>query len=238
MVFGGSLPLAMAGAVLWGLGGALGFPVGMSAASDDPGHAAGRLSVVTSLGYTAFLAGPPLVGLLGNHVGTLDSLLAVAAIASVGMLVSSVVNPPRGTRRGDVPSRRRAARPRPCAPTPRRPGSRRAPAVASSGVPDLRLARRSERRSRSTRTPRAMRRRARRRTPASRSCRGCGTCRRRDDAEVRERVLDVEEALGADDRHALVDVERRASPACTRRSRASPSRRRRSGTSSGRCRGT
>jgi fucose permease len=103
VVFGGSLPLAMAGAVLWGLGGALGFPVGMSAASDDPGHAAGRLSVVTSLGYTAFLAGPPLVGLLGNHVGTLDSLLAVAAIASVGMLVSSVVNPPRGTRRGDVP---------------------------------------------------------------------------------------------------------------------------------------
>ena len=103
VVFGGSLPLAMAGAVLWGLGGALGFPVGMSAAADDPGHAAGRLSVVTSLGYTAFLAGPPLVGLLGNHVGTLDSLLAVAVIASVGMLVSSVVNPPRGARRGDVP---------------------------------------------------------------------------------------------------------------------------------------
>ena len=37
VVFGGSLPLAMAGAVLWGLGGALGFPVGMSAAADDPG---------------------------------------------------------------------------------------------------------------------------------------------------------------------------------------------------------
>ena len=43
-----------------------------------------RVSVVTSIGYTAFLAGPPLVGLLGNHVGTLDSLLAVAVIASVG----------------------------------------------------------------------------------------------------------------------------------------------------------
>ena len=71
----------------------------MSAAADDPGHAAGRLSVVTSIGYTAFLAGPPLVGLLGNHVGTLDSLLAVAGIASVGVLVSAVVSPPPGAPR-------------------------------------------------------------------------------------------------------------------------------------------
>jgi hypothetical protein len=51
--------------------------------------------VVTSIGYTAFLAGPPLVGLLGNHVGTLHSLLAVAGIASVGVILSGVVNPPR-----------------------------------------------------------------------------------------------------------------------------------------------
>jgi fucose permease len=95
VVFAGSLPLALAGAVLWGLGGALGFPVGMSAAADDSRHAAGRLGVVTSIGYTAFLAGPPLVGLLGNHVGTLHSLLAVAGIASVGVILSGVVNPPR-----------------------------------------------------------------------------------------------------------------------------------------------
>jgi fucose permease len=95
VVFAGSLALAIPGAVLWGLGSALGFPVGMSAAADDSRHAAGRLSVVTSIGYTAFLAGPPLVGLLGNHVGTLHSLLAVAGIACVGVLLSGVVNPPR-----------------------------------------------------------------------------------------------------------------------------------------------
>ena len=34
-------PVAMAGAALWGLGTALGFPVGMSAAGDEPAHAAG-----------------------------------------------------------------------------------------------------------------------------------------------------------------------------------------------------
>lgn len=71
------LPLAMAGAVLWGLGAALGFPVGMSAASDEPAHAAARLSVVSTIGYTAFLLGPPLLGLLADHVGYRTALLAV-----------------------------------------------------------------------------------------------------------------------------------------------------------------
>jgi fucose permease len=95
VVFVGTLPLAMAGALLWGLGSALGFPVGMSAAADYSALAAGRLSVVTSIGYMAFLAGPPLVGLLGNHVGTLRSLLAVAGLASVAVLVSGILHPPR-----------------------------------------------------------------------------------------------------------------------------------------------
>ena len=36
--------------------------------------------MVATIGYAAFLAGPPLLGQLGNRVGTLDSLLAVAAL--------------------------------------------------------------------------------------------------------------------------------------------------------------
>ena len=40
---------------------------GMSAAADDPEHAAARVSVVASIGYCAFLAGPPLLGFLGDH---------------------------------------------------------------------------------------------------------------------------------------------------------------------------
>ena len=62
------LPLVLAGALLWGAGAALGFPVGMCAAADDPHGAAVRVSVVSSVGYTAFLAGPPLVGLLAEPV--------------------------------------------------------------------------------------------------------------------------------------------------------------------------
>jgi MFS family permease len=77
----GAVPvLVTAGVVLWGLGASLGFPVGMSAAADDPAHAAARVSVVSTIGYTAFLAGPPLLGLLGSRYGVLNALLIVSVI--------------------------------------------------------------------------------------------------------------------------------------------------------------
>ena len=82
-VFSPSLPVAFLGAALWGVGASLGFPVGMSAASDDPDAAAGRVSVVASIGYFAFLGGPPLVGFLGDHVTVLRALLAVAVLLGV-----------------------------------------------------------------------------------------------------------------------------------------------------------
>lgn len=76
----GSGALVVVGIVLWGAGASLGFPVGMSAAADDPLRSAARVSVVSTIGYGAFLAGPPLVGFVGNHVGTLDSLWVVVAV--------------------------------------------------------------------------------------------------------------------------------------------------------------
>ncbi|TNM70025.1 MFS transporter [Streptomyces sp. NP160] len=97
VVFGEWLPLALVGAVLWGAGAALGFPVGISAAADDPQRAAVRVSVVTTIGYTAFLAGPPLLGFLGEHVGVLDALLVVALVAVPSLLVSRVARPAAGT---------------------------------------------------------------------------------------------------------------------------------------------
>jgi fucose permease len=93
VVFGGSLPVAVAGAALWGLGASLGFPVGMSAASDDPRRAAGRVSVVASLGYVAFLAGPPFIGFLADDVGTLRGLTATAGLVALGLAISGVLRP-------------------------------------------------------------------------------------------------------------------------------------------------
>ncbi|GAB6986169.1 MFS transporter [Nocardioides pyridinolyticus] len=80
IVFGGHVVLVGAGIVLWGMGSALGFPVGMSSAADDRLRAARRVSTVATIGYAAFLAGPPLLGLLADHLGTLETLLVVAAL--------------------------------------------------------------------------------------------------------------------------------------------------------------
>ncbi|SEF16157.1 MFS transporter [Jiangella alba] len=88
VVFGGSLWVALAGSIVWGFGAALGFPLGMSAGADDPRRAAARVSVIASVGYTAFLAGPPILGWLGDHEGVLNALLAVAVAATVLGLVS------------------------------------------------------------------------------------------------------------------------------------------------------
>jgi MFS family permease len=94
-VLGGSLPLAMIGALLWGLGASLGFPVGMSAAADDGSFAAARVSVVASIGYTAFLAGPPLIGLLADRVGVLRALLVIIATLVLSFAVTGSARPRR-----------------------------------------------------------------------------------------------------------------------------------------------
>jgi predicted MFS family arabinose efflux permease len=93
VVFGGWVPLAFVGALLWGIGTALGFPTGMSAAADDPRHAAGRVSVAASIGYMAFLAGPPLIGFLGDHTGVRHGLTVAAALLAVALLAAGATRP-------------------------------------------------------------------------------------------------------------------------------------------------
>jgi MFS family permease len=90
-----AVPLAVVGAVLWGAGNALGFPVGMSAAGDDPPAAAGRISVVSTIGYTGFLVGAPALGLLGQHMTVLRALIAVAVLLAMAALTAAGVAPSR-----------------------------------------------------------------------------------------------------------------------------------------------
>ena len=93
VVLGDAAPLVVLGIVLWGLGASLGFPVGMSAAADDPAHAAARVSVVSTIGYTAFLAGPPVLGFLADEVGVLNALLLVAVLLVPSALVVPSARP-------------------------------------------------------------------------------------------------------------------------------------------------
>jgi len=83
-----SVPVAIAGVVAWGLGASLGFPVGMSAAADDPRFAAATVSAVATIGYVAFLVGPPVIGFVGQHVGLLHALLIVLVVIVLAGVVS------------------------------------------------------------------------------------------------------------------------------------------------------
>ncbi|MEU8231715.1 MFS transporter [Actinoplanes sp. NPDC048967] len=99
VVSGVGVPLVLLGALLWGAGASLGFPIGMSAAADDPLRAAIRVSVAGSIGYGSFLAGPPLIGFLAEHFGVLRALLVVVAAICLGLAASGAARPlaPAGT---------------------------------------------------------------------------------------------------------------------------------------------
>ncbi len=102
VVFGSTL-IAFVGTAVWGLGASLGFPVGMSAAADDPSRAAPRLSTVSSIGYCAFLAGPPALGFLGDQFGSLRSLLLVGAVGALAILVVPIARPLPGKDHAPIP---------------------------------------------------------------------------------------------------------------------------------------
>jgi MFS family permease len=93
-VLAGSAVMAVAGVAVWGLGAALGFPVGMSAAADDAARAAARVGVVSVLGYTAFLAGPPVVGMVADHTGTLRALLVVPLLVIPALALVPAIRRP------------------------------------------------------------------------------------------------------------------------------------------------
>jgi MFS family permease len=93
VVAGIGVPLVLVGALLWGAGASLGFPVGMSAAADDPARAAIRVSVAGSIGYGAFLSGPPLVGVLAQHLGVLNAIACVFGALAIGLLASGAAKP-------------------------------------------------------------------------------------------------------------------------------------------------
>ncbi len=84
-ILGGPLWVVVVGTVLWGFGVSLGFPLGMSAASDGQDNPAARVSAVAIIGYCAFLVGPPLIGFLGKDILVLlvASFLAAPAVRPV-----------------------------------------------------------------------------------------------------------------------------------------------------------
>ncbi len=95
-----NLPLVFVGAALWGAGVSLGFPIGMSAAADDPARAAARVSAAATIGYIAFLTGPPLLGFLSEHIGLLNTLYLLVALIAASGFASPAARPLAGSQVG------------------------------------------------------------------------------------------------------------------------------------------
>lgn len=90
VTFGSNSYVLSVGVVLWGIGAALGFPIGLSAAGDDSENATSNVATVSIIGFTAFLAGPPFLGILGEAFGIRNALLAVLLFVLLSGIISSV----------------------------------------------------------------------------------------------------------------------------------------------------
>lgn len=93
---------AVAGIALWGIGSALGFPLGISALSVDPVMTPARVSVLSTVNYGAALIGPPLLGLIADHIGYHRALAFVALPVLLAIVLAGQVPDRRGTKRTDL----------------------------------------------------------------------------------------------------------------------------------------
>ncbi len=95
-----SLPLAFVGVALWGAGASLGFPLGMSAAADDPTKAAASVSAAATIGYLAFLCGPPVLGWVSHQIGILPTLWIIVVLIVLSGFASGAAKPIAGSKVG------------------------------------------------------------------------------------------------------------------------------------------
>lgn len=94
--------IAVAGIALWGIGSALGFPLGISALSVDPVMTPARVSVLSTVNYGAALIGPPLLGLIADHIGYHRALAFVALPVLLAIVLAGQVPDRRGTKHTDL----------------------------------------------------------------------------------------------------------------------------------------
>jgi fucose permease len=88
VIFADNPVLAACAIPLWGLGAALGFPVAISAAGDSGPNPAARVSLVATIGYVAFLAGPPALGFLGEHFGLRLAMILVLVLVALAVTLT------------------------------------------------------------------------------------------------------------------------------------------------------
>ena len=95
-----TMPIALIGVALWGMGASLGFPLGMSAAADDPAKAAASVSAAATIGYVAFLCGPPILGWISHQIGLLPTLWILVGLIALSGFASGAAKPIAGSQVG------------------------------------------------------------------------------------------------------------------------------------------
>ena len=93
IAFVDSQGVAVAAVILWGLGASLGFPLALSAAGDSGSNPAGRVALASTIGYLAFLVGPPTLGFLGEHIGLRLALVVPLAVVLVAVFLAPSTAP-------------------------------------------------------------------------------------------------------------------------------------------------
>lgn len=94
-----SLEVALAAALLWGLGVSTVFPAAISAAGEIPGRGIKAIGVVSTIAYGAFLFGAPTIGLLAEVFGLDRALWLVVAFLALMVALAGNLAPSasRGT---------------------------------------------------------------------------------------------------------------------------------------------
>ena len=88
---GPSLATAVVGAVGWGLGAGLVFPIGVAAVSGDRRRMAGRVSVLSTFGSTASIVAPPLLGAAAETMGVRHALVLIVGGFVVAIALARTV---------------------------------------------------------------------------------------------------------------------------------------------------
>jgi MFS family permease len=85
----GSIPAALAGFALVGAGLSIIVPLALSAAGNSPGTAPGpAIASVSTIGYTGFLIGPPVIGLLADGVTLRGALVVVSVVCLLAAVLA------------------------------------------------------------------------------------------------------------------------------------------------------
>ncbi|MCX4706564.1 MFS transporter [Streptomyces sp. NBC_01373] len=94
VIFSDSPLLAGISVLFWGLGSSLGFPLTLSAAGDSGPESAARVGFAATIGYIAFLVGPPGLGFIGDHYGLRSAMLVVLACVAASFFIAPAVRRP------------------------------------------------------------------------------------------------------------------------------------------------